>query len=262
MQDRLTRIARQDRTERLAELASGDWYADATLVPSKHDPGAVFEYGPSHFYAFAELLERKLAARSDVAEKSFESYSRARLFDPIGLQIGYWGKDRAGNVNTPGGMHLTAREWAKFGQFVLQEGSWQSSAGIAESLLAPELLHQCFVPSSTNPSYGLTWWLSGVGTEADDGTADGNVSRTWQDRLRQRLLQREADTQIDVGGRGMEIYMAAGLGKQRLYVIPERKLVVVRFAEPTREGNSFSNAQFLEPILKAFEAPGGESGGS
>jgi hypothetical protein len=43
--------------------------------------------------------------------------------------------------------------------------------------------------------------------------------------------------------------MAAGLGKQRLFIVPELNLVVVRFAEPSREGSKFSNENFLKPII-------------
>jgi hypothetical protein len=46
--------------------------------------------------------------------------------------------------------------------------------------------------------------------------------------------------------------MAAGLGKQRLYVIPKHDLVVVRFAEPTTQGARFQNDDFLKPILQAL----------
>jgi hypothetical protein len=33
--------------------------------------------------------------------------------------------------------------------------------------------------------------------------------------------------------------------------VPEKDLVIVRFAEPTRAGNRFGNASFLKPILDA-----------
>jgi hypothetical protein len=45
--------------------------------------------------------------------------------------------------------------------------------------------------------------------------------------------------------------MAAGLGKQRLYVIPKHDLVVVRFAEPSAQGARFQNDDFIKPILEA-----------
>jgi hypothetical protein len=44
--------------------------------------------------------------------------------------------------------------------------------------------------------------------------------------------------------------MAAGLGKQRLLIVPAYKLVVVRYAENTPKGAGFANDAFLTPILE------------
>jgi hypothetical protein len=52
----------------------------------------------------------------------------------------------------------------------------------------------------------------------------------------------------------MEVYMAAGLGKQRLFILPKYDLVVVRFAEPSQQGNRFNNGEFLKPIVQAFDS--------
>jgi hypothetical protein len=65
------------------------------------------------------------------------------------------------------------------------------------------------------------------------------------------ILNREAEIDDDSKELASEIYIAAGLGKQRLFVVPDKELVIVRFAEPTRAGNRFGNASFLKPILEA-----------
>ncbi len=39
------------------------------------------------------------------------------------------------------------------------------------------------------------------------------------------------------------------LGKQRLYVIPERNMIVVRFCENAPKGQSFLNTKFLGLVL-------------
>lgn len=119
---------------------------------------------------------------------------------------------------------LTARNWAKFGQFVLDKGSIKKTETV--NLLKEDLPMQCFEPSATNNKYGLTWWLNGV-----DGPAD---------------------TDIRQNGTPLKVYMAAGLGKQRLYVIPKYDLVVVRFAEPSSQGARFQNDDFMKPILEAL----------
>ena len=44
--------------------------------------------------------------------------------------------------------------------------------------------------------------------------------------------------------------LAAGLGKQRLYVLPQFDMVIVRFADLTSsKGRDFDNREFLAPIL-------------
>lgn len=238
----------------------GNLFASAVGVPATAEPGSKFEYGPSHFYAFGELLRRKLAA-SGLPEKTVQAYFEARVIKPLGLTFRV-GKDKAGNPKLPGGAVLTAKEWGTFGQFVLQKGAWVSEAarpaGGPESgakpepaqLLKAELLAECFKPSKANPSYGLTWWLladSGAGAEADGPKATGQPMR---DRIRDRYFKSESKGIVGPDGKPITVYMAAGLGKQRLYVLPQFDLVVVRFAESNREGLGFKNDEFLGALLK------------
>lgn len=210
------------------------------------DPGTRFQYGPSHFYAFSELLQRKLQA-SERPEKTTLDYLRLRLLEPIGISVARIGRDRAGNPNLPGGMLLTAREWARFGQLVVDEGKLRPSPqeAPAKPLLKPDLLAQCFEPSAANSSYGLTWWLRSANPEADVGGPIGRV-------LRQTALQ-PAVTGPD--GKPLHLMMAAGLGKQRLYVLPQYRLVVVRFAEATSEGLRFNDRELIGHILGLTDRP-------
>lgn len=257
---RSKRIERENARTGVGKLATGDWFKDAVNVPMKHKAGEQFEYGPSHFYAFGELMNRKLAAQSKISAKTFEDYAKLRIFGPLGMSIGRWGKDEAGNVNMPGGMMLTAREWAKFGQFVLQYGAWKQADGSMKQLLTPELLAQCFEPSATNSAYGLTWWLGGAAREADGAqpedtapnTTTNQADKSASDQLRERFREEASDTRITINGKDTPVYMAAGLGKQRLFILPELELVVVRFAEPSRKGMDFSNEDFLVPIVQAI----------
>lgn len=201
------------------------------------DPGTTFQYGPSHFYVFSEVLHRKLA-RSDRPGKTTLDYLRDRLLKPIGINIARIGRDRAGNPNLPGGMLLTAREWARFGQFVLDDGSIRKPDGTLERLLDPELLAHCFEPSACNAGYGLTWWLRNA-----DPAADGQLDPSA------RRLASQNRPLVDQAGRPIRIVMAAGLGKQRLYLLPDHDLLIVRFAESTPVGQRFNDAEFLSIVL-------------
>ncbi len=229
------------RSERLN--ASGgeevrDHYQAAIDAKVVSEPGEKFRYGPSHFYAFGAMLERKLAA-SGRPEKTVLEYMHARLFDPIGLKVAWFGKDAAGRPNLPGGCLLTAREWAKFGQLIVQDGSWTRADGTVVQVVRPELLAECFKPSAANPNYGLTWWLRRTDAAADRGGAADRQT------LRERRMAAQNRPVKDASGKEIDVAMAAGLGKQRLYVLPERKMVIVRFAEGTMEGQGFRDERFL-----------------
>ena len=97
-------------------------------------PGSVFTYGPSHYYAFGVMLERKLAA-AGMPMNPLE-YLEARILDPIGLEYESWIHDDAGNPHIPNGAILTPRNWAKLGQFVLQQGWWDGREVINSNSLA------------------------------------------------------------------------------------------------------------------------------
>ncbi|MCC6323147.1 MAG: serine hydrolase [Phycisphaerales bacterium] len=260
---------RAKRLERENKPQADDVFAGAIAAPMLSKPGEKFRYGPSHFYAFGELLERKLRATESITQKTVLDYMHARLFDPIGLKVAWFGKDSAGHPNLPGGCLLTAREWIKFGEFVRLNGSWPQADGSSKQLLKPDLLAECFKPSATNKSYGLTWWLrnaeaggEGATSIADSGrAADGKDEapaerKSLRDRLADRLRERELNRQnrpmTAPGGKKVTVHMAAGLGKQRLYILPEYDLVVVRFAEATRAGQSFDDREFLKPIVEAL----------
>jgi CubicO group peptidase (beta-lactamase class C family) len=210
-------------------------------------------------------MDRKLKAAGK-EWKTPQDYFEVRIAEPIGMDVARLGVDRGGAPNFAGGAMLTAREWAKFGQFVLQQGSWTSRDGTGATgaddagpaapvqIIRPELLAQCFVPSEQNPSYGLTWWLldsERAGQVADASGSGGSI----RERLRSRRLAREGEAGGGVAGpdgNPLKVYMAAGLGKQRLLVIPQQNLVIVRFAEnaaPSRERKDFSNVEFLKLVL-------------
>jgi len=237
------------------EKAVDDKFAAAVAVEAINEPGKRFVYGPSHFFALGELLQRKLEARHEADPKfpqTVMSYMQARIFEPLKINIAFFGKDAKGNPNLPGGCFLTAREWAKFGEFVRLNGAVRKAAdGNADTLtqlLKPELLAQCFEPSKANRGYGLTWWLPG--DAATGGTSTSDADMPLRDRVRARALRAEAEGLIkDSSGKNHRVYMAAGLGKQRLYVLPDQGLVIVRFAENAAEGRGFDNAEFLKRAL-------------
>lgn len=214
----------------LLQLASGvaggpigrpPTYAAAIAFPAEA-PG-VFRYGPTPFQAFGEIVRRKLAAAGQPDDVL--AFLQRRLLDPAGVEVGGW-RRQAGQPNLPSGAQLTATAWARFGQMV-QDGG--------RGLVDPAALAACFAPSPANPGYGLTWWLPRPGL-VPPGPRSGI----------------DADAFARLGG--LEVRMAAGAGHQRLYLIPERELVVVRQSAGVLDalrgrGPAWSDVEFLTRLL-------------
>lgn len=196
-------------------------------------PGESFVYSPVPFQVFGELMRRKLDG--DPVE-----YLTRRVLDPIGLEVTEWRRGRDGNPTFPTGAHLTARNWARLGEFLLARGVWNG-----EELISPDAFAELFVGSDVNPAYGLTWWLiRPVSLQFAAATPPmDNSTDFWQ----------HPDVFPD------DLVMAAGAGDQRLYVSWERNMVVVRQAEGiigALMGHrlSWSDVQFW----RLLDAPPGE----
>jgi CubicO group peptidase (beta-lactamase class C family) len=188
-------------------------YAKAVTIEPNAKPGVRFQYGPAPFMAFGEIMNRKLKSRNETTLE----YLTRRVFKPLGIQPGFWRKDADGNAHLPSGGHLTARDWAKFGEMIRLDG---------KGVLKPGLTQELFKGTPANPSYGLTWWLPSQGGLEPNG----RTRWAWDAKL------------------PTDVYVAAGAGGQRLYVIPSRELVVVRQA-PVALRDSYEDLPFLKALL-------------
>jgi len=213
-------------------------------------PGERFIYGPSQFYVFGELMKRKFAA-AKTGDADVVAYLTRKVFAPLGINPRFL-RDEAGNANLPGGCRMSAKDWAVFGEFVRNGGVHDGKRILGESTLA-ELMKS----HGPNKSYGLTWWLIRDDEDAADpesalaadmiadrlegrGTPAG---RRLADRTRERAQKSGPDASSPVVG-----FMAAGKGKQRLYILPEQKLTVVRFG-PLEGSRGFDNRAFMRLLL-------------
>lgn len=200
-------------------------YGASIKAPMREPPGTAFRYGPVPFQIFGEIMRRKLAAGGE----DVRGYLTRRVFDPIGLKVDSWRTNADGNPRMPAGMFQTAREWAKYGQLILDGGRWGN-----RKVLDRELLSQCFRGTAVNPGYGLTFWLPGNGgVNSDGGSAAESTARLKAIRAPDLIIK------------------AAGVGGQKLYVIPARRLVIVRQASRLPWwGQGFEDSEFLAPILR------------
>lgn len=194
-------------------------YREALQAAPVAAPGERFAYGPTPFQVFGEVLRRKLAVR----DETVAGYAERRLFAPLGLRPGAWRRDADGQPHLPSGLALTARDWARFGEMVRQDG-----AGV----LPPGRLDGLFRGTGANPAYGLTWWLPAA------GPIGAGFRRTVADE-----------------GMPRDIRVAAGAGGQRLVVIPSLGLVAVRQAPVRLREGGFDERAWLAALVAGARAP-------
>ena len=206
----------KDIDDALHSLQARDKYAASIACTCVRTPGARFQYGSNHLMVFGELIKRKLAKASTKEQpmpKDFVAYLKDRVLEPINCKFGAWLRDAKGNPALPYGAYMTAREWAKFGLLVLNRGKHGG-----KQIVPLEHFDECFMGTKANPRYGLNFWLIGK-------------------RANRRNEAVPADT-----------VTAAGMFNQKLYIIPSRKLLVVRMGR-TGARVRYNDTQFLNELF-------------
>ena len=205
-----------------------DQLAAAVGVHLIDPPGSRFHYGAVGYQAFGEILRRKLRPQ----DRSVEGWLRDKLFEPLDIDIADWKHDDAGNPLIHSGISLSAKEWAKFGEFINRVRTGQPN-----QLITNQSLTILLTGHRANPAYGMGFWLN----------RPPPVPRLQS--ITKLQLAIDGDQLYPGGPR--DLIACIGSEKQRLYMIPSLNLVVVRFGCET----AFSDGDFLSRLLTGRPRP-------
>jgi CubicO group peptidase (beta-lactamase class C family) len=220
-------------------LYSVDSYAQAINVRSSFGPDTHLVYTPNHFQAFLAFFE--LATGGTLQQDGGVSGGRdpaeflqTAVLDQIGVAIPEWRRDIVGNPILAGGAFMTARDWARYGQLVLQNGRWNGA-----QILPAAIMSECRTPQSPSAAniYGLGWWLN---LPAENFNPDED-SIPLQSGEAERLAN---------GGKFIptapdDLFYAWGAGNMKLFIVPSRDLVVVR------QGGSTDDIEFFRLLFSS-----------
>ncbi|MBK9001489.1 MAG: beta-lactamase family protein [Myxococcales bacterium] len=220
--------------------AQKDRTAYARRARAVDEPGSAFSYNNEATQLLSVVVEKS-------AGKPIDAYLDEALFRPLGIRGWQWDKDGGDNVQTYYGLALQARDLARIGQLLLDQGSLQGRQVISKEGIAK--LH---APSDRSPYYGLLWWIryarvvyeldpavrvEGVELGPLAGKQHGSAEAFWLEAgARLSAPEREALSSFVAGGgkltrerpdQPIGFYADGSLG-QRLAIFPEAKLVVVR----------------------------------
>ena len=134
-----------------------DTAAYAEAQPLEDEPGAKWRYSTATAVILADIAARALTDSRDPATRrhAVADYLRTRLIQPAGLSSMVAEFDAAGTMEGGSMIHATARDWARFGEFLRNQGS----VGGAQ-ILPREWVAFMTSPSPANPGYGAQIWLN------------------------------------------------------------------------------------------------------
>lgn len=239
----------------------------ALAAELSEEPGQRFRYNNKAVNLLAGVVELASGKRMDV-------YFRDEFLQPMGVTGYNWLADRAGNPYGMAGLELSAADFAKFGQLVLNKGVWGGKRIISEQWIN-ESLAQGQPHFATS---GLLWWRLPsyqrfVIDEAKFAELEAaNVSREFLNRimpLRGRVFgsRHEFNEALgkaiggdwsevvhkEVGAKGLQLpnritgeivgYYAEGFLGQHLVILPGHNLVAVRLVRRSK-GYNYSTDQF------------------
>lgn len=192
--------------------------------PQDHAPGAVWNYSSGTTVLLSRIWQQ--AASPNWTSAATLSLPQRRLFAPLGMSSAVLEADARGNLVGSSYMYATAQDWARYGQFLLQDGVWQGKRLLPEGFVA---LMQKMAPASGGAyGQGQVWrW----GPEGD--TPEGQ-----NPDLRFHLPP--------------DAYWMEGHDGQSVAIVPSKELVVVRLGL-TPHRLLYQPQALLAAVIKAVE---------
>lgn len=239
----------------------------ALAAELSEEPGQRFRYNNKAVNLLAGVVQIASGKRMDI-------YFRDEFLRPMGIADYNWLSDRAGNPYVMAGLELSASDFAKFGQLVLDRGAWDGKRIVSERWVDESLAQgQPYFATS-----GLLWWripsyqrfviddakfaeleAAGVSREFLNRilTLKGHVfgGRAEYNEGLEKLLGSGWHEAVhkEVGVKGLQLpnritgeivgYYAEGYLGQHMVILPRHNLVAVRLVKRS-EGYNYKTDQF------------------
>lgn len=193
----------------------GDMGNYAAGRPLKDEPGKVFYYTSGN----SNILSRVI--RNVVGDTDYHMFPARELFQPLGMHSAILEADASGTFVGSSYMFANARDWARFGLLYENDGVWNGQ----------RILPEGWVGATTKPAlaapqgeYGYQFWLN--------AGQPGNPAN-------RKFPALPAD-----------MFYADGYEGQYVFIIPSKKLVVVRLGQTP--GPWFDATAFLQGIIESL----------
>jgi CubicO group peptidase (beta-lactamase class C family) len=209
----------------------------ARSQPLAHPPGEEWLYSSGTAVILSRIAQdaqargagkvKDFATSIHAADEPYDlaSFINLRLFAPIGITSATIEPDEHGSLVGSSYMYATARDWARYGLFLLQDGTWQG-----KELLPPGYVAMMATPvAASHGQYGMgQTWLWG----SEPVTPGVNP-----------------DTAFDIPP---DTFWMSGHDGQSVCIIKSRQLVIVRLGL-TPYAAGYTSQRLVQAVLKATQ---------
>ena len=200
----------------------------ARSQPLAHPPGEEWLYSSGTAVILSRIAQEAEASGASEPQ-DLATFIKSRLFNPIGITTATLEPDEHGTLVGSSYMYATARDWARYGLFLLQDGVWQG-----EELLPPGYVTMMATPvEASRGQYGMgqTWlWGSDALTPGVD-----------------------PDTAFGIPP---DVFWMSGHDGQSVCIIKSRQLVIVRLGL-TPYADGYTSQRLVQAVLKATQSAAG-----
>ncbi|CAF3681383.1 unnamed protein product [Adineta steineri] len=196
----------------------GDMGHYAASLPLTNEPGSVWEYSTGNTMILSRIIRQQLG------DKHYYSFPYEKLFYKIGMNSFILEVDASGTFVGSSFFWGTARDWARYGLLYYNRGVFNN-----ERILSEDWIDQTVASSDGygGGRYGFQFYLN---KPATDNTT----------------IVRFPSVPTDA-------YYAAGDDGQDVFIIPSKKLVIVRLGATLTEDNDWGDDAFLGAVINSIE---------
>lgn len=159
-------------------------------------------------WSYHNVFQKLMDVVGEASNQEFETYFNSALKSKLGMD-GFWNYGLIFTV-----YHSNTRSMARFGLLALNRGKWKDEQIVNETFFDASIN----TSQNINPSYGYLWWLNGKTSYMIPG---GQT-------VYPGTLVPSAPT---------DMYAAMGAADQRIYIIPSKKMVIIRMGNASDPDN-------------------------
>lgn len=150
--------------EERAALTEKDWVKYYMSLPLDRSPGSRFTYSSGDSFMLSAIVQACVGC-------SVQEYLRPRLFEPLGMKDVDWESSPLGVTLGCAGLSISNEELSRFGQMLLQQGSWQGKQLVPEEWIVLATSRHIANAGSLDWSmgYGYQFWMCSHNAYRADG---------------------------------------------------------------------------------------------